>query len=394
MKIGLLWHSFYSGNLGISALTDANMHIILEAAKNTKIEFIIFGPKGDTAFTPPKELSNIEYVEVSSITKTPHVWKKLRSCKYVFDIGAGDSFSDIYGWKRYIKISGLKVLARIAGCNVTLSPQTLGPFKSSLAKITAMLSLKACSKIFARDQLSIDRAREILGKNFEKKIELTTDVAFALPYSKNWPSTFPILEKNKIHIGINVSGLLFQGGYTNSNQFGLNIDYPSLIRTLLEELSNDTKYKIWLIPHVYQITRPTLESDRAVSEKLVQEFPSVSIAPQFLEARSAKTFLSQMNLVIAARMHAAIGAVSSGVACVPLSYSVKFQGLFASINYPYTIDMKSKDNIAAMNDIREAIADISTIKEKAIASSENAEIKLKNYRSFIENLLSDDFDPK
>ncbi|MBK7050720.1 MAG: polysaccharide pyruvyl transferase family protein, partial [Rhodoferax sp.] len=34
-------------------------------------------------------------------------------------------------------------------------------------------------------------------------------------------------------VGINVSGLLFSGGYTGANQFELTVDYPTVIRELI-----------------------------------------------------------------------------------------------------------------------------------------------------------------
>jgi polysaccharide pyruvyl transferase WcaK-like protein len=269
-----------------------------------------------------------------------------------------------------------------------LSPQTLGPFEHPVSRKIGLLALNSCEKIFARDQLSIDRIKQISRTKLREKVQLTTDVAFALPTLETWPATFPTLETGKKHIGINVSGLMYQGGYNGENQFGLSLNYQKLVRTLLEELSQIEQYKVWLIPHVYQITRPALESDRAVSEKLALEFPAVELAPQFLEAREAKSFLSKMDLVLAARMHAAIGAVSSGVACIPMSYSIKFQGLFESIGYSYTLDMKTLGTDEALETIRNTLAEIPQVKTAALEAAEAAQDQLENYRTYIKSLLA------
>ena len=46
-------------------------------------------------------------------------------------------------------------------------------------------------------------------------------------------------------------------------------------------------------------------------------------------------------------MHATIGAVSCGVPTLPLAYSRKFKGVFNSIHYQHTMDLKanSQDEI-------------------------------------------------
>ncbi len=40
-------------------------------------------------------------------------------------------------------------------------------------------------------------------------------------------------------------------------------------------------------------------------------------------------------------MHSTIGALSSGVPVIPVAYSRKFNGLYASLDYPWLIDAKS-----------------------------------------------------
>lgn len=49
-----------------------------------------------------------------------------------------------------------------------------------------------------------------------------------------------------------------------------------------------------------------------------------------------------MNLFTGARMHATIGAISSGVAVIPVAYSRKFNGLYDTLQYPFYIDAKSE----------------------------------------------------
>ena len=56
-----------------------------------------------------------------------------------------------------------------------------------------------------------------------------------------------------------------------------------------------------------------------------------------------KNYISKMDFFIGARMHATIGALSSGVPVIPFSYSRKFEGLFNSIDYPFVIEATKWD---------------------------------------------------
>ena len=120
-----------------------------------------------------------------------------------------------------------------------------------------------------------------------------------------------------------------------------------------------------------------------MSAELHREFPNVKFAPIFRNAREAKTFIGGMDLVLAARMHAAIAAVSSGVACLPMSYSVKFQGLFESINYPYTIDLKGNSLDEAKAQVLAALDKTDAIAVRASLGRDLALKALAPYRSHV-----------
>lgn len=381
-KVGYLWHSFYSGNLGVSALSDSNIRIVknalIKSGKDNNVKHILFGPKGDEGFKIPQDIGDVEYVEVSSVFNFFKIRQKLKECDLILDIGSGDSFSDIYGFKRFLKICGLKLICPNAKDKLIISPQTLGPFNSWWAKLLAKFAFSCTYAIFTRDSLSKQRAVELITSN-GKEINLTTDVAFSLKRLEEYPDNYPVINTNLINIGINVSGLLYSGGYSGRNQFSLSLDYSKLIDSIISRYQDESNIKIWLIPHVFQIERPSFESDLDVAKLLKDKFKKVDVSPIFHDAREAKTFIAKMDLVLAARMHAAIAAVSSGVACIPMSYSVKFQGLFNSIDYPYTVDLKQETQENVLKEIASAINNRSTIRESAQHSSKAAMEKLEVY---------------
>ncbi|MDP2063837.1 MAG: polysaccharide pyruvyl transferase family protein [Phaeovulum sp.] len=384
LTIGLLWHSFISGNLGVGALSDANMRLIEDAAREVLpgqgLRFILFGPRGDHRLTSPEAATGYEYVEVSALRRAAQVRRKLAACDLVFDIGEGDSFSDIYGVKRFAKVAGLKFLVPQMRRRLVLSPQTYGPFNAFWARAIAAAALSRSALVFARDVPSADRARALMRPKRAQALEIATDVAFALPPLPEWPVTFPHLEPGKMHVAINVSGLLYAGGYSGKNQFGLSLDYRALTDALVAAFAVRPDLVLWLVPHVFRIGSEGRESDLVVSRALAAASPKIRLAPQFRDAREAKAFIAAMDLVIAARMHAAIAAVSSGVACVPLSYSPKFQGLFTSLNYPFTIDLKTSGQDEAAQACLAALARLPEMRASAQAAAAMAEANLEPYR--------------
>ncbi|WP_202940784.1 polysaccharide pyruvyl transferase family protein [Alteromonas macleodii] len=390
--VGYLWHSFYSGNLGVSALSDANIQIVRDAMEKInsqeRVKHILFGPRGDRGFKVPSYLKDFEYVEVSSIRHFFSIRNKLESCDLVLDIGSGDSFSDIYGAKRFLKICGLKLLCPQAKKKLIISPQTLGPFKSSWARLFARFAIHNCHKVFTRDEMSLERMKSLVSKQVFDEIELTTDVAFSLPKLTIEPESFAVVNNDNFNIGINVSGLLFYGGYNGRNQFGLKVDYPNLIKSILEKYSNKPNVKIWLIPHVYQINAPSFESDLDTAKLLKELYRETEIAPLFYDAREAKTFISKMDIVLAARMHAAIAAVSTGTACIPMGYSVKFEGLFNSLDYPYTLDLKTTSQADSLSYVDSIFEKVEEVQSYAKQSSVIAQKKLALYRSAISEFIS------
>ena len=210
-----------------------------------------------------------------------------------------------------------------SGVPLVLGSQTIGPFQGKNEQRVRDL-IKQCREVFVRDE----RSEEYVKKIAQRDAILTTDVAFTLPYTKS-------KEIKKNTVGINPSGLLWSGGYTQNNQFGLTVDYKDYLRKVIRELLNQGK-EVHLIPHVWTHLN-SVDNDLIACDQLKKEFPEVMIAPEFQTPMEAKTYISQMEVFSGARMHATIGAYSSNTAVIPFSYSRKFEGLFESLEYHYTV---------------------------------------------------------
>jgi len=385
VTVGLLWHSVASGNLGVVALTLSQLAIIRQAATeaDVNIHIKIFGWQLDGSMPATKGFESIEYYELNSrslIFPSSIIHKEFAKCDLVLDVGEGDSFSDIYGLKRLLYLCLSKKMATVGGAKLILSPQTLGPFASKTYEKIACWALKNASCVFARDHISMEWASKHLPSN---KIQEAIDMAFCLPFEKRQKT-----ETDKIQIGINVSALLYYGGYGGGNSLGLSLDYQSLTHKMVEWALTVPNSEVWLIPHVYSLGIPR-EDDPTASRDVKALYPEVHIAGPFVSPTDAKTFISGLDFFTGGRMHACIGAFSSGVPTVPLAYSRKFNGLFQSLNYPVLADCKAMNEAEVLNIIQHSFTNRHVVRQQVESSVALAHEKLSVYRRFITQSFKD-----
>ena len=285
-----------------------------------------------------------------------------READFILDIGQGDSFADIYGKMRFELIDDIHKAARLLGKPYCLMPQTIGPFQDEKIRKKAIKSIEKASLVMTRDKQSLDYVKEIASA--QKNVREYIDVAFFMPYKKMEFS------KDSAHVGLNISGLLWHGGYTKDNQFRLNIDYQKIIRTLIDYFLSLPNVTLHLIGHVVGGER-SVENDYAVNYDLWMEYdrnPRLILAPLALSPIDVKGYIAGMDFFMGARMHATIGAFSSGVPVVPMAYSRKFNGLFIdTLQYPYIADLKTaseaevtvivKDAFVKRNELKNTISD-------------------------------------
>lgn len=258
---------------------------------------------------------------------------KLKKADFILDIGQGDSFADIYGKHRFDWINNMYKVGRKYHKPYCILPQTIGPYKNEAIRKEAEKSIRHCKCVMTRDKQSFDYLKEILP---DVKATEIIDVAFYMPYKKKH------FDEQFIHVGLNVSALLWHGGYTRDNQFGLKDDYQSVVRAVIDYFLAMPNAKLHLVPHVVGGERH-IENDYAVSYDLCEEYdnPNLLLAPLFLDPIVAKGYIAGLDFFMGARMHATIGAFSSGVSVVPMAYSRKFNGLFEdTLDYHHMVDLK------------------------------------------------------
>lgn len=305
--------------------------------------------------------SNLSFRRVYIIRCKNNLYLMDKSSSYVcvFDFTAGDSFTDIYGKERFYLRTQVKRKIIDSNVPLVLGSQTIGPFYDSEVRSYAIKVIEDSNKVFVRDSQSQQYVESICNA----KPILTTDVAFFLPYDKNKYH----LDSKKKKAGFNPSGLLWLGGYTKNNQFGLTVNYQQYCRYIISSL-HDMGYEVHLILHAYYLKGQKrddyADNDRLAVETLYQEFPSAKVSPNFQTPMEAKSYISNMDLFIGARMHATVAAISSGVPVIPFSYSRKFEGLFSSLNYPFVVEGTKWDTQKAIDETIGWIVSVDTLKEK------------------------------
>ena len=376
MRIILANALINNGNRGCVALSITSLKILNDILQEKGVEATFYLPNSkmlkDGHHTYHVDgLEDLEYVackyfpmRIKDYMETMLNPKRLlntikifKNCDLILDIGLGDSFADIYGYRRFKSIDKVHKFARLFHKPYCLLPQTIGPFKNSDIRRKAIKSIEKATLVMARDEQSYHYVKEIAPKQVH--LGQYIDVAFMLPYKKE---TF---DDHYVHVGLNISALLWHGGYTRNNQFGLKEDYPTVIRSIINYFLSDEKVMLHLVPHVVGHER-SVENDYAVSYDLQREInhPRLLLAPLFLGPCEAKGYISGLDFFMGARMHATIAAFSSGVPVVPMAYSRKFNGLFIdTLDYKYIVDLIQDSNDTVLETVKSAFDQRSQLKD-------------------------------
>ncbi|KXI27220.1 polysaccharide pyruvyl transferase family protein, partial [Paraglaciecola hydrolytica] len=305
--------------------------------------------------------------------------KYLKQCDYVFDIGEGDSFTDIYKLPRLINQSITKILAKLFCGKLILAPQTYGPFNSNIAKLIVRFTLLFADRVYSRDILS----KSVVSKLTSKQVEDFTDLAFSLQFTPTTEKSDESIDTLKV--GINVSGLLYNQSLA-SNNFALKMKYHTYTENLIEYFLAKN-IEVCLVPHV--ISKIVMEDDVSICQRLQVKYPQTTVAPVFDNPSKIKGYISRFDFFVGARMHATIAAFSAGVPVVPCAYSMKFKGVFENLGYNAVVDAKELSTEDAFNKTIEMFDNREQLTEAIQEGNLVAKTKLGNYKSRLVELFNE-----
>ncbi|MFG0242166.1 MAG: polysaccharide pyruvyl transferase family protein [Phycisphaerales bacterium JB054] len=345
-----------TGNLGVSALGHAVLDAILRESDGMLGVSIMDhspGHGGLPGFNDQVERCGCRHSRryyrpetLQTIGLLSRLWKgggnfaavRLRNADAVLDISGGDSFTDLYGERRFRSITLPKLLALRLGRPLVLLPQTYGPFDSDHSKAIATRIVRGAAIALARDARSFAVLRELLGDSFDPaRHRCGVDVAFLLPAAAPEPRLMPLRAQEWLAdgvrpvAGVNISGLIHNDPRRAREDFGFVADYRTLIRRTVEGLIARGA-RVLLIPHV--VTPPGhYESDVDAAQRLVEALPTdardhIMVAPAFTDPREVKGLIGKCDWFCGTRMHSTIAALSQGVPTAAVAYSIKTQGVF------------------------------------------------------------------
>lgn len=381
-KVSIIGLEIWNDNLGCVALTYSFLNILEKIGKELDATINVTAVSyADDEYQCNEIIQSFDVIRVHP--KKISFWNKIKQnfkdADIIFDFTLGDSFSDIYGNGRYIKTNLLKAMGERYNSRFVLGPQTYGPYSKEWAKKWAEKIIERAFKVYSRDKQSAEIIKRMCGR----EINVVTDVAFALPYTPK-----DLGPTDKTRIAFNPSGLLWRGGYTGDNQFGLTADYQDYCKKVIEKLSNDQHYEVYLLTHVGSRNEAT-ENDYEICKMLHDMYPNTIVIEGVDSPVTAKNYISSMDVLIAARMHATVAGVSSGVATIPVAYSRKFKGLYDNIGYNYVLDIKELDTKESIEQTLEWVSDYSVLKKRALASKDAVKQKLQKFTDDLINVFKE-----
>lgn len=268
--------------------------------------------------------------------------REMVKASVILDVSGGDSFTDLYGEKRFRAMIDTKKIAIENGIPLILLPQTLGPFTDPDRRAEAEDVLRKATAVFVRDLKSFEYLRSVLGKDFDpSRHQLGLDMAIGMP------TTVPDIAPQKIVaewlfdadrsypvFGLNTSGLLCSMGNGAKKAYGLADTHLNQLEVIARTaLDSEPNSRLLLVPHVIRPSGdPESDRDAAMDlkERLMAYGNRIQVLPQFYSATELKWIISQLDWFAGARMHATIAGFSTATPTMGLGYSDKAYGVFDS----------------------------------------------------------------
>lgn len=217
-------------------------------------------------------------------------------------------------------------LAHRMGKIVAIFPQSLGPFNKSFLRFIVRRVLKGCDLVLARDELSLKTIERL--KIDPARLFLIPDVAVNQPY----------ISKEKARKLLEEEGVRFNGrllvAVTISRWKKLNYEeyfltFKKMCRFIIEDLNGIVVFFVASKRYLMDL------GDWGLTCRLYEALGDSQNAILLLKTYSPAEFkgmLSQMDLFISTRMHAAILATMAGTPTITVNTQPKLRGYMSLID--------------------------------------------------------------
>lgn len=313
------------------------------------------------------------------IASSNMTFKKMVDADIVCSIGAGDSFSDLYGLVNLIYVALPQLLFLLMGKPVYQMPQSYGPFNLITARMIARFTLRRSKVVLVRELLSYDYLQKA---SIVKNPIFCYDLGFLMD-PKKASAVRPDLKEGGFNLGLNVSGMLYFGGYVKeeANPFGIKEPYKDTICAMLVFM-----FEKWQDLNVYLVTHVPgkhFQSDELACERVFESmrdrYPGrLRLITGELNHRETKHIIGEMDVFIGSRMHACIAAISQSVPTVSLGYSDKFRGVMESIGYlESVVDLRTEGLSDVKRRLEKTMEKLSENRRRLTSSVEKIEPEIR-----------------
>jgi colanic acid/amylovoran biosynthesis protein len=243
--------------------------------------------------------------------------------------------------------------------------QSVGPFDNPTDAEAWLTVAARCHLLTVRENVSHSYLVGKLGLP-EHHVRLSSDPAFLLPTATD-ERTSAMLSSLGLTPEDRYICLAPSQGITRFSALG-EAQHTAALTNLATALVRTRQMPVVLVPHCHD-SRPH-NDDRLLAAHIAKaaDMPQVMALPGTLTASDYKGVLSHAELVVSERLHAAIGALSSGVPAIVIGHSHKFNGVLAE-TYGDTVDV---DDIHA--DVR-AFAQDNTVIDRIVHHTDTTELQ-------------------
>jgi polysaccharide pyruvyl transferase WcaK-like protein len=375
MRIGILGATFETPNLGVGALAAGTIRCIRARYPLARLFFLDYARQSSThtvvengepiaiplvnirfskRFWLPNNIAVLLFSAlllkvIPSAKLRRWLVARNRSLHEIFQadlfaaVSGGDSFSDLYGFSRFLYVALPQILVLLLGKPLILLPQTYGPFRGRLAKTVARQIVTRAERAFCRDRHSLDQLMGAANYSApQTQQSFCYDMAFGIdsvaPRRLAVAGLMLAPQRDLNLVGLNISGLLYREDVAHANAFGLCSNYRELVSAIVRRLMAMENTSVLLVPHVYG-SEPGSESDLIASEQVFAALRGryagrLGILRGTYEPGEVRFAIGLCGFFIGSRMHACIAALSQNIPAVAVAYSSKFLGVMETMGIP------------------------------------------------------------
>ncbi len=306
-------------------------------------------------------------------------------------VSGGDSFSDLYGFSRFLYVALPQILVLLLGKPLILLPQTYGPFRGRLARTMARQIVRRAERAFCRDRHSLDQLMGAANlplpqgqQSFCYDMALGIDSVAPRRLVVEGLTLAP--QRDPYLVGLNVSGLLYREDVAHANAFGLCSSYRKLVSAIVRLLMATETTSVLLVPHVYGFEAGS-ESDLMACEQvfavLLEKYPGrIGILRGTYEPGEIRFVIGLCGFFVGSRMHACIAALSQNIPAVAVAYSSKFLGVMETLGMPSLVaDARKLDHRKILSTIQSAF-------ENRRRVAHELELAMPSVRATVHRLLA------